>query len=48
MGIREEKSHEIMGKENSFLILQNTIFIPSAENNAEDFTGYSDIKWYQY
>ena len=38
MGIREEKSHEIMGKENSFLILQNTIFIPSAENNAENFT----------
>ena len=27
-----------MGKENSFLILPNTISIPSAENNAENFT----------
>ena len=37
MDIREEKSYEILEKENSFLILPNTIFIPSAENNAENF-----------
>ena len=47
MDIREE-NHEILEKENSFLILPNVISIPSAENNAENFTGYSDIKWYQY
>ena len=48
MDIREEKNHEILDKKNSFLILPNVISIPSAENNAENFTGYSDIKWYQY
>ena len=37
MDIREEKSYEILEKENSFFILPNTIFIPSAENNAENF-----------
>ena len=38
MDIREEKSHEILEMENSFLILPNVISIPSAENNAENFT----------
>ena len=38
MGIREEKSYEILERENSFLILPNAISIPSAENNAENFT----------
>lgn len=38
MDIREEKNHEILDKKNSFLILPNTISIPSAENNAENFT----------
>ena len=38
MDIREEKNHEILEKENSFLILPNVISIPSAENNAENFT----------
>ena len=38
MDIREEKNYEILAKENSFLILPNTISIPSAENNAEIFT----------
>ena len=38
MDIREEKNHEILDKKNSFLILPNVISIPSAENNAENFT----------
>ena len=38
MDIREEISHEILDKKNSFLILPNAISIPSAENNAENFT----------
>ena len=38
MDIREEISHEILDKKNSFLILPNVISIPSAENNAENFT----------
>ena len=38
MDIREEKNHENLEKENSSLILPNAISIPSAENNAENFT----------
>ena len=38
MDIGEEKTHENLEKKNSFLILPNAISIPSAENNAENFT----------